>query len=42
MGAPTAEPEPSAAAKEILEKVARGEMSVDDAAAALDEARRTA
>lgn len=29
-----------AMAREILQKVARGEMSVDDAAAALDEARR--
>jgi hypothetical protein len=33
-------PEAPAPAREILEKVARGEMSVDDAAAALDEARR--
>jgi hypothetical protein len=41
-GAPKAPPAPSAAAKEILEKVARGEISVEDAAAALDEARRSA
>jgi len=38
--APTAPPEPSAAAREILEKVARGEIGVDDAAAALDATRQ--
>lgn len=41
MGQPeaAAEPRPSAAAREILEKVARGEMTVEDAATALDAAR---
>jgi DUF4097 and DUF4098 domain-containing protein YvlB len=41
MGAPEppGEAARSAAAREILERVARGELSVDDAAAALDEAR---
>jgi hypothetical protein len=38
MDAP-APPAPSAAAREILERVARGELSVEDAAAALDAAR---
>ena len=43
MAAPAAErPQPSAAAREILERVARGELSVDDAASALDAARRSA
>jgi DUF4097 and DUF4098 domain-containing protein YvlB len=37
--APPAEPARSAAAREILARVARGELSVDAAAAALDEAR---
>jgi hypothetical protein len=41
-GAPErpAAPERGAAAREILERLARGELSVEDAAAALDEARR--
>lgn len=41
MGAPEppAPPQPSAAAREILDRVARGELSVDDAAARLDATR---
>lgn len=43
MAAPAhARPQPSGTAREILEKVARGELSVDDAASALDAARSSA